>query len=120
VKIRQKYFYDHRRKADVHTRRADVYKNSFGLDRQDHQQIYNYAAQCRRVNIPVTTFMIAEDPYLQQYVHEFYGESTKAKHFYTRSRRLAIYLKITNEIKKKVTIIKMKGFVGFFIINFIP
>jgi len=29
------------------------------------------AAQARRINIPITTFMIATDPYLQQFVREF-------------------------------------------------
>jgi Ca-activated chloride channel family protein len=32
---------------------------------------YNEAAACRRLGIPITTFMIAEDPYLKQFVEEF-------------------------------------------------
>jgi uncharacterized protein with von Willebrand factor type A (vWA) domain len=31
----------------------------------------NLAAQCRKLNIPVTTFMIASDPYLREFVQEF-------------------------------------------------
>lgn len=48
-----------------------IYKNSFGLDRQIINRTYNFAALCRKNKIPVTTFMIASDPYLQQFVREF-------------------------------------------------
>jgi uncharacterized protein with von Willebrand factor type A (vWA) domain len=47
------------------------YKNSFGLDSKILNKTLNLAAQCRRLNVPVTTFMIASDPYLQQFVREF-------------------------------------------------
>lgn len=47
------------------------YKNSFGLDPKILNKTMNLAAQCRRINIPITTFMIASDPYLQQFVREF-------------------------------------------------
>jgi uncharacterized protein with von Willebrand factor type A (vWA) domain len=47
------------------------YKNSFGLDPQILNKTYTLAAACRRLNIPVTTFMIASDPYLQEFVREF-------------------------------------------------
>ncbi len=47
------------------------YKNSFGLDRKIINKTLTRAAQCRKLNIPVTTFMIASDPYLKQFVKEF-------------------------------------------------
>jgi len=47
------------------------YKNSFGLDRKIIAKTLNIAAQARRLKIPITTFMIASDPYLKQFVHEF-------------------------------------------------
>lgn len=47
------------------------YKNSFGLDPKILNKTLNLAAQCRRINIPITTFMIATDPYLKQFVREF-------------------------------------------------
>ena len=47
------------------------YKNSFGLDRKIINKTLTLAAQCRRLNIPVTTFMIASDPYLKAFVKEF-------------------------------------------------
>lgn len=47
------------------------YKNSFGLDRKIINKTLDQAAICRKHNIAVTTFMIARDPYLQQFVREF-------------------------------------------------
>ncbi len=47
------------------------YKNSFGLDPKIMNRTLNLAAQCRRIHIPITTFMIASDPYLKQFVKEF-------------------------------------------------
>ena len=47
------------------------YKNSFGLDKKVISRTMNLAAQCRRLHIPITTFMIAKDPYLQQFVKDF-------------------------------------------------
>ncbi|ARK11226.1 vWA domain-containing protein [Fibrivirga algicola] len=47
------------------------YKNSFGLDRKVVSKTLTLAAQCRRLDIPVTTFMIATDTYLKQFVQEF-------------------------------------------------
>jgi len=47
------------------------YKNSFGLDRKVVSKTLTLAAQARRLEIPITTFMIASDPYLKQFVQEF-------------------------------------------------
>jgi uncharacterized protein with von Willebrand factor type A (vWA) domain len=47
------------------------YKNSFGLDQKILNKTLNLGAQCRKLGIPVTTFMIATDPYLQQFVQDF-------------------------------------------------
>jgi len=58
------------------------YKNSFGLDEYVVQKCYNMAAQARRLHIPVTTFMIAQDPYLQHFVSEFTA-ANQGKAFYT-------------------------------------
>ncbi|MBC7391648.1 MAG: hypothetical protein H7329_20800 [Opitutaceae bacterium] len=52
------------------------YKNSFGLDRKILNETYNLAAYCRKLKIPITTFMIATDEYLKEFVQEF----TKINH----------------------------------------
>ncbi len=49
----------------------EYYKNSFGLDRKITNRCLDLAMQCRKLRIPVTTFMIASDPYLQEFVKEF-------------------------------------------------
>ncbi len=47
------------------------YKNSFGLDKKILNKTLNLAAQCRRLKIPITTFMIAKDQWLREFVQEF-------------------------------------------------
>lgn len=47
------------------------YKNSWGLDRQIINRTLGLAARCRKLNIPITTFMIAQDPWLVEFVEEF-------------------------------------------------
>ncbi|WP_186755905.1 vWA domain-containing protein [Echinicola salinicaeni] len=47
------------------------YKNSFGIDSKILNETLKLAAQCRKLKVPVTTFMIASDPYLKEFVQEF-------------------------------------------------
>jgi Ca-activated chloride channel homolog len=47
------------------------YKNSFGLDSKILTQTLNRGVQLRKLKIPVTTFMIATDPYLKAFVRDF-------------------------------------------------
>ncbi len=47
------------------------YKNAFGLDPKILNKTLNLARQCRKLQIPITTFMIATDPWLKQFVREF-------------------------------------------------
>lgn len=47
------------------------YKNSFGLDNKILARTLNLASQLRKIKIPVTTFMIATDPYLKAFVRDF-------------------------------------------------
>jgi uncharacterized protein with von Willebrand factor type A (vWA) domain len=61
---------------------GQYYKNSNGLDTFIVEKCYNMAAQARKLHIPITTFMIAQDPYLQSFVDEF-TKSNKGKAFYT-------------------------------------
>lgn len=67
------------------------YKNSFGLDRKILNKTFNLARQCRRLGIPITTFMIAQDPYLQDFVQEF-TEINRGKAFYTSLQGLGEYI----------------------------
>ncbi len=47
---------------------GELYLNSFGLDRKIVNKTLDEAAECRRYGIPITTFMIASDPLLVQFV----------------------------------------------------
>jgi uncharacterized protein with von Willebrand factor type A (vWA) domain len=67
------------------------YKNSIGLDRKIVAKTLNMAAQCRRLGIPITTFMIASDPYLQKFVREF-TETNKGKAYYSTLSGLGEYI----------------------------
>lgn len=61
---------------------GEYYKNSFGLDPHITDKCMNKAKEARKLNIPITTFMIAQDPYLQQFVEEFTA-ANQGKAFYT-------------------------------------
>jgi len=58
------------------------YKNSVGLDDYIIEKCYNMARQARKLHIPITTFMIAEDPYLMKFIQHF-TEANKGKAFFT-------------------------------------
>lgn len=61
---------------------GQYYKNSNGLDPYIVNKCYAMAAQARKLQIPITTFMIASDPYLQQFVDNFTA-ANQGKAFYT-------------------------------------
>ena len=61
---------------------GQYYKNSNGLDQYIVEKCYNMASQARKLHIPITTFMIAQDPYLKQFVQEF-TQANQGKAFYT-------------------------------------
>ncbi len=63
------------------------YKNSFGLDRTIVTKTLNLAIQCRKLNIPITTFMIASDTYLKQFVREF-TEANNGNAYYSSLKGL--------------------------------
>ena len=67
------------------------YKNSMGLDRKVIGKTMNMAAQCKRLNIPITTFMIAQDPYLQQFVRQF-TQVNGGRAFYSSLTGLGEYI----------------------------
>ncbi len=54
---------------------GEFYKNSNGLDEMIVSKCLNKAAQARKLKIPITTFMIAQDPYLRQFVELFTAQN---------------------------------------------
>jgi Ca-activated chloride channel family protein len=66
---------------------GSYYMNSVGLDNYIVDKCYNMARQARKLHIPITTFMIAQDPYLKRFVEEF-TKANQGKAFYTGLRGL--------------------------------
>jgi uncharacterized protein with von Willebrand factor type A (vWA) domain len=54
---------------------GEFYKNSNGLDEMIVGKCLNKAAQARKLKIPITTFMIAQDPYLKHFVEVFTAQN---------------------------------------------
>ena len=79
------------------------YKNSFGLDRKITTRCLNLAAQCKKLKIPITTFMIASDPYLQRFVNEF-TETNNGKAFFASLDRLGSFIFRDFESGKRKTV----------------
>ncbi len=67
------------------------YQNSFGLDRKIVSRTLSLAAQCRKLQIPVTTFMIARDPYLVNFVDQF-TRANNGKAFYSSLQGLGDFI----------------------------
>jgi Ca-activated chloride channel homolog len=70
---------------------SKYYKNSFGLDRKVVTRCLNLATQCKKLKIPITTFMIASDPYLQQFVQSF-TKANNGKAFFASLDNLGSFL----------------------------
>ena len=79
------------------------YKNSFGLDRKVTNRCLNLAAQCKKLKIPITTFMIATDPYLQRFVQEF-TETNNGKAFFASLDKLGAFIFRDFESGKRKTV----------------
>ncbi|MBL8727965.1 MAG: hypothetical protein JNM25_06010 [Planctomycetes bacterium] len=52
-----------------------IYKNPMGLDRRVVNKTLEEAGQCRRLGIPITTFMLTQDPSLVDFVERFTAEN---------------------------------------------
>lgn len=76
------------------------YQNSWGHDPKIINKTINLAIQCRKLNIPITTFMIAQDPYLQKFVEEF-TEANKGKAFYSDLQGLGDFIFTDYEKNKR-------------------
>jgi len=78
------------------------YKNSFGLDRKIVNRTLNLATRCRKIDIPITTFMIARDPYLMRFVDQF-TKANNGKAFYSSLQGLGefIFMDYKNNKRKR-------------------
>ncbi|WP_010228276.1 vWA domain-containing protein [Gillisia marina] len=87
----------------IRERDGTYYKNSVGLDPYIVEKCYNAASQARKLHIPITTFMIAKDPYLERFVREF-TQANHGKAFFTGLKGLGemIFEDYENNRKKKI------------------
>jgi Ca-activated chloride channel homolog len=74
-------------------READgtYYKNSFDLDEYIIGKCLRMAGEARRLRIPITTFMIAKDPWLQEFVRQF-SEANQGKALFTGTSGLGQFI----------------------------
>lgn len=78
------------------------YKNAFGIDRKILSRTLSLAVKCRQLNIPITTFMIAQDPYLIKFVDQF-TMANQGKAFYSSLDGLGefIFMDYKNNKRKR-------------------
>ena len=68
-----------------------IYKNSGGMDQHILQQTFREVSACRRAGILINTFMLAQDPYLVQFVQKV-SEIARGKAYFTSTRTLGQYI----------------------------
>jgi len=81
-----------------------LYKNSFGLDPKIVNKTLDEAVACRREKIPITTFMVAHDPYLINFVEEL-TKANQGRAFYSSLNNLGEFVLVDyiRNRKKKFT-----------------
>jgi Ca-activated chloride channel family protein len=82
---------------------GEYYKNSFGLDRRIVNKCLTLAAAAKRSKIGITTFMVARDNYLREFIDEF-TEANQGKAYFTGLKGLGemIFRDYTNKKRKKI------------------
>ncbi|MDP2885136.1 MAG: VWA domain-containing protein [Ignavibacteria bacterium] len=68
-----------------------LYKNSFGLDPRIVNKTLDEAVQCRREKVVVSTFMVARDPYLINFVDEF-TKTNQGRAYYSNLNKLGEFI----------------------------
>ncbi len=68
-----------------------LYKNSFGLDPRIVNKTLDEAVACRREKIVISTFMVARDPYLINFVEEL-TRANKGRAYYSTLQNLGEFI----------------------------
>ena len=68
-----------------------LYRNSFGLDPRIVNKTLDEAVACRREKIVISTFMVARDPYLINFVEEL-TRANKGRAYYSSLNKLGEYI----------------------------
>ena len=75
----------------INRRNGSVYKNPVGLDPVIVNRTLDEAIICRKKKIPITTFMITDDPYLQQFVQKL-TELNRGRAYFSSAQNLGDYI----------------------------
>ncbi|HUP65704.1 MAG TPA: VWA domain-containing protein [Thermoanaerobaculia bacterium] len=70
---------------------GELYTNSFGLDMKIVNRTLEEAEKCRRARIPISTFMLATDPALVNFVDQL-SRINRGRAFYSSTDRLGEYI----------------------------
>jgi len=88
-------------KPSVITDRDGVpYRNTFGLDERIVNKTLDEAIALRREKVPITTFMIASDPYLQSFVKQL-TERNRGRAYFAELGRLGSYVLVDFERNRR-------------------
>jgi uncharacterized protein with von Willebrand factor type A (vWA) domain len=68
-----------------------LYKNPFGLDEEIVNRTLDEAVSCRRAGITITTFMVAQDPVLVEFIEEL-TQLNRGRAYFTGTDRLGATL----------------------------
>ena len=68
-----------------------IYKNAFGLDPRIVNKTLDEAVACRRERIPITTFMVARDPYLINFVEDL-TRANQGRAYYSSLNKLGDFV----------------------------
>lgn len=68
-----------------------LYKNSFGLDPRIVNKTLDEAVQCRREKITISTFMVARDPYLINFIQDL-TKANRGRAYYSRLENLGEFI----------------------------
>ncbi|HEY0590150.1 MAG TPA: VWA domain-containing protein [Thermoanaerobaculia bacterium] len=70
---------------------GELYTNSFGLDMKIVNRTLEEAERCRKARIPITTFMLATDPMLVNFVDQL-SRTNRGRAYYSSTDRLGEYI----------------------------
>ena len=68
-----------------------LYKNSFGLDPRIVNKTLDEAVACRRERVTISTFMVARDPYLINFIEEL-TKANKGRAYYSQLQKLGEFI----------------------------
>ncbi len=80
-----------------------IYKNPFGLDRKIVNKTLDEAVMCRREKITITTFMIARDPWLVQFVNDM-TQANRGRAYFSSLNKLGEYVFVDYIRNRKRTV----------------